>query len=111
MLRELAKGEALGSIAHRIVEALDPDGQIVAAAAVGVPSEDEAAVSDDSAQALLGSAGCGATYCAWFHVGGVSVRVVGEHSTDLNLDATLQPFRVDSGGSDIDIQIRWVGKL
>jgi hypothetical protein len=68
-------------------------------------------MSDDSAQALLGSAGCGATYCAWFHVGGVSVRVVGEHSTDLNLDATLQPFRVDSGGSDIDIQIRWVGKL
>jgi type I restriction enzyme, R subunit len=44
MLRELAKGDALGTIAHRIVEALDPDAQTAAATAAGVSPDDAAAV-------------------------------------------------------------------
>jgi hypothetical protein len=65
-------------------------------------------MSDDSAPAPPGRVAACST---WFHVGGVSVRVVGEHSADLNLDATLQPFRVESRGCDIEIRVRWVGKL
>jgi hypothetical protein len=65
-------------------------------------------MADDTVPGLPGVA---TPCCAWFHVGGVSVRVVGEYSSDLNLDATLQPFRVDSRGSDIEIRVRWVGSL
>jgi hypothetical protein len=73
----------------------------------------ENAIDDenDFAQAppdrIAGSAACS----AWFHVGGVSVRVTGEYSADLNLDPTLQPFRVESRSSDIDIQVQWVARL
>jgi type I restriction enzyme R subunit len=55
MLRGLASGEALGSIAHRIVEALDPDGQAAAATAAGVSPDDEAAVTN-VAQAMIAEA-------------------------------------------------------
>jgi hypothetical protein len=71
----------------------------------------EAVMSDGSARTVPGHVRGADTCCAWFHVGGVSVRVVGESRADLNLDPTLQPFRVESRGADIDIRIRWVGSL
>ena len=63
------------------------------------------------AQALRGSVLYDDTCSAWLHVGGVSVRLVGEHPTDLQLDATLQPFRIEPRDSDIDVRIRWVDWL
>ena len=71
----------------------------------------EAAMSAGCARALPGRVRSADTCCAWFHVGGVSVRVVGDSRADLNLDPTLQPFRVESRGADIDIRVRWVGSL
>lgn len=50
-------------------------------------------------------------YFSRIHVGGISVLVSGEFSTDLNLDPTVRPFRVESGGSDITLQVRWVSRL
>ena len=55
MLRELAKGEALGTIAHRIVEALDPDGQAAAAAMAGI-SPDHASGVASVAQTMIAEA-------------------------------------------------------
>lgn len=64
-----------------------------------------------SSERVLDHAADRAACCASFHVGGVSVRVVGEHRADLSLDPTLQPFQVESRDSDIDIRVRWVSRL
>jgi hypothetical protein len=66
---------------------------------------------DDSTGVVPGRAWSGARHSARFHVGGISVQVVGEYSADLNLDPTLHPFRVEAGDSDIDINVSWVGKI
>jgi hypothetical protein len=52
-----------------------------------------------------------ALYSDRFQVGGVSVRVYGDHPADLNLDPTLIPFRVGRGVSDVDIHVSWVDQL
>ncbi|MGH3403577.1 MAG: type I restriction-modification enzyme R subunit C-terminal domain-containing protein, partial [Streptosporangiaceae bacterium] len=55
MLADLAGGTDLGSIAHRLVEALDPDQQIAATEAAGQPADHEAAVAA-TATAMLAKA-------------------------------------------------------
>jgi len=46
-----------------------------------------------------------------FCIGGVSVKVVGSRSTDVVFDPVLDPFRVEAGIADIDIQVGWVSAL
>lgn len=53
ILSELAGGKDLGSIAHDLVDALDPDQQAAAAEAVGHSPDDEAAVSAVGATVLM----------------------------------------------------------
>jgi type I restriction enzyme, R subunit len=54
-LTALAGGTDLGTIAHRIVEALDPDNQLAAARAAGASEDDSAAVAQ-AATTLIGEA-------------------------------------------------------
>jgi len=49
--------------------------------------------------------------CSCFRVGGVSVRLVGDRRADVTLVPSLDPFRVDTRDSDINIQVGWVAKL
>jgi hypothetical protein len=50
-------------------------------------------------------------YCSHFRVGGVSVQLAGDCRADVTLAPSLEPFRVDAGASDINIQVGWVAKL
>jgi hypothetical protein len=52
-----------------------------------------------------------AVHSSCFRVGGVSVEIVGESSTDVSLVSSLEPFRVIEKASDINIQIEWVATL
>jgi len=47
----------------------------------------------------------GAAHCAQFRVGGVAVRVEAESRRDVALCSSLEPFRVEAGVSDIEVQI------
>ncbi len=46
-----------------------------------------------------------------FSVGGVSVKVIGNLTSDAALTPSLEPFRTEVGASDVDISIEWVGRL
>jgi hypothetical protein len=52
-----------------------------------------------------------AALCNGFAVGGVSVRVSGDSPADAALAPTLEPFRIDGGDSDIDIDVEWASNL
>lgn len=69
------------------------------------------AVVDDSAPAVSCAPAFGDACYTRFHVGGVTVEVTGDHASDLNLDPTLEPFRIESGKGDISIQVKWVDRL
>jgi hypothetical protein len=46
-----------------------------------------------------------------FRVGGVSVQMAGDRTTDVTLVPSLEPFRVEAGASDINIQVERVIEL
>jgi hypothetical protein len=46
-----------------------------------------------------------------FRVGGVSVQLTADHSNDVILVPSLEPFRVEIGVSDINISVEWVPRL
>jgi hypothetical protein len=46
-----------------------------------------------------------------FRIGGVSVQVASDRRADVALAASLMPFRVALGPSDINIQVGWVANL
>jgi len=52
-----------------------------------------------------------AAHRSWFHIGGVSVQVASERRTDVMFGSSLDPFRIDVGGSDIEIRVRWVEEV
>src|SRR5579864_4311361 len=47
----------------------------------------------------------GAVYRNRFRVGGVSVQLAGHCETDVTLVPSLEPFRLETGESDIDIRV------
>jgi hypothetical protein len=51
------------------------------------------------------------THRSGFRVGGLSVRLSGLSGADVLLTSPLEPFRVEAGTSDIDIQVEWVAYL
>jgi hypothetical protein len=53
----------------------------------------------------------GGRHCSHFRVGGVSVQLAGDCRADVTLVPSLDPFRVDAGCSDINIQVGWIAKL
>jgi len=55
--------------------------------------------------------GLGATHRSEFRVGGVSVLVSGQSGRDVALVPSLEPFRSDSGVSDVAIQVEWAERL
>ncbi|HET6175534.1 MAG TPA: hypothetical protein VFE61_01290 [Candidatus Sulfotelmatobacter sp.] len=52
-----------------------------------------------------------ATHRSEFRIGGVSVGVSGQHWDDVTLVPSLEPFRVETPASDINIQVEWAEKL
>jgi hypothetical protein len=46
-----------------------------------------------------------------FRVGGVSVKVVGGSRSDTALVPSLEPFRIETGASDIDLRVDWTRSL
>ena len=46
-----------------------------------------------------------------FRVGGVSVQLAGDRSSDVDLGSSLEPFRIAAGASDINIRVNWVPSL
>jgi hypothetical protein len=46
-----------------------------------------------------------------FCAGGVSVQLAGDRRSDVSLDSTLAPFRVEAGASDISIQVAWISAI
>jgi hypothetical protein len=54
---------------------------------------------------------CTATHRGQLRIGGVSVRLLGSRDTDVIFGPGLEPFRVEIGASDIDIQVEWVANL
>ena len=58
-------------------------------------------------------AGCDAksTHRSGFCIGGVSVVVNGACGEDVNLVPSLEPFRIETGPSDIVIQVEWSASL
>jgi hypothetical protein len=46
-----------------------------------------------------------------FGVGGISVQLIGDRKVDVALVPSLEPFRVDTAASDIDVQVEWVDDL
>src|SRR5882762_6563854 len=52
-----------------------------------------------------------ATHRGQVRIGGVSVRIIGSRSCDVALDPALEPFRVETGASDMDIRVGWVAEL
>jgi hypothetical protein len=66
---------------------------------------------DDLASVLSDPADWDAPRYSCFRVGGVSVRLRGARHADVTLVPSLEPFRVDVGQSDINIQVRWVANL
>jgi adenylate kinase family enzyme len=50
-------------------------------------------------------------YCSRFGVGGVSVQLAGPRSTDVTLVPSLEPFRIETLLSDINIRVERVDRL
>jgi hypothetical protein len=53
----------------------------------------------------------GGPHCSHFRVGGVSVQLAGDGTSDVFLAKALDPFRVKAGASDILIQVQWASEL
>jgi hypothetical protein len=53
----------------------------------------------------------GGRHYSRFRVGGVSVQLAGDRRADVTLVPSLDPFSVDAGCSDINIQVGWTAKL
>ncbi|HEV3307403.1 MAG TPA: hypothetical protein VGZ91_13280 [Candidatus Sulfotelmatobacter sp.] len=49
--------------------------------------------------------------CVGFSVGGVSVLLAGYRSADVALVPPLEPFRIKTGESDIDVRVEWVRNI
>ncbi len=56
---------------------------------------------DDSSAAL----------CGGFSVGGLTVQLTGYRSADVALVPPLEPFRVKTGASDINVEVEWVAAI
>ena len=52
-----------------------------------------------------------AAFCGRFHIGGVSVQIVGEREADVAFPPSLAPFRTKAHTSDIDIRVKWLSEL
>jgi hypothetical protein len=52
-----------------------------------------------------------AALCGGFSVGGVSVQLAGYRSVDVALVPPLEPFRIGTGESDIDVRVEWVPNI
>ena len=52
----------------------------------------------------------GAALYGGFSVGGVSVGLAGQRSADVALVPSLQPFRIDTSASDIQVRVEWVAE-
>jgi len=52
-----------------------------------------------------------AALCGGFSVGGVSVQLAGYRSADVALVPPLEPFRINTGESDIDVRVEWVPNI
>src|SRR5512141_1706880 len=50
-------------------------------------------------------------YRGRFDVGGVSVQISSERRSDVTLGISLDSFRVEGDGSDIDIRVEWVAEI
>jgi hypothetical protein len=50
-------------------------------------------------------------YRGRFDIGGVSVQVSSERMSDVTFGPSLDPFRVEGHGSDIDISVEWIAEL
>jgi hypothetical protein len=57
------------------------------------------------------SAESGDVFRSRFSIGGVSVEVLGDCFQDVRLVASLEPFRVEPGDSDVRIRIEWCSFL
>ncbi|MFY9789700.1 MAG: hypothetical protein WAJ99_00870 [Candidatus Sulfotelmatobacter sp.] len=53
----------------------------------------------------------GAALYGGFSVGGVSVGLAGQRSADVALVPPLQPFRIDTSASDIQVRVEWVAGI
>jgi hypothetical protein len=53
----------------------------------------------------------GGPHCSYFRVGGVSVQLAGDRSSDVFLVPALDPFRIEAVASDISIQVEWTADL
>ena len=53
----------------------------------------------------------GAALGVSFSVGGVSVEVIGDLTSDAALSPSLKPFRIEAGVSDVDISVEWADSL
>ena len=53
----------------------------------------------------------GAALGVSFSVGGVSVEVIGDLTSDVALSPSLEPFRIEAGVSDVDISVEWADSL
>jgi hypothetical protein len=53
----------------------------------------------------------GGPHCSHFRVGGVSVQLAGDRSSDVFLVPVLDPFRIEAVASDISIQVEWTADL
>ena len=50
-------------------------------------------------------------YRGRFDVGGVSVQISSERRSDVTLGMSLDSFRIEGDGSDIDIRVEWVAEI
>jgi len=55
--------------------------------------------------------GYSADYSSHFSVGGVSVRVAGDHLRSVALALPLMPFSTELTNADIDLRVEWVDRL
>jgi len=53
----------------------------------------------------------GAALSSSFSVGGLSVKVIGNLTSDATLPKSLEPFRIEAGPSDVDINVEWADSL
>src|SRR6266478_8563714 len=53
----------------------------------------------------------GAAHRSRFSVGGVSVQLASDRCGDVCLGSALEPFRITTGASEIDMWVTWVPQL
>jgi hypothetical protein len=52
-----------------------------------------------------------ASHRSRFRVGNVSVQIAGDRVADVALVSSMEPFRIETGVSDINIRVEWVARL